>query len=130
MFPSTNIVNATSMIAILLRNRETINRAYLVFMRQLDVAQSGEASWPDAALWGKMVQGVASIGRADPTNARYKWYQRAQELVERWNEVQAERLGEPAKSEVPMLNNDGVQIYSGYMIGLLQYVTRNPPRRS
>lgn len=120
MYPSTNIVNAISMISICLRRKETIPRAYQVFSRQLELAEQGRSLWPDATIWGKTVEGLASFGRVDESSTLYKWFQRAQDLVSRWETVSAMRLQREIAPGEAVLDNGGIQIYTGLLHGLFR----------
>lgn len=123
MYLSGGVLDSIALIAISLRRPDLVPRALLMFNQMLSgVKADSSRQIPDAEIWGKVIEGVASLGKQqtggqDPT----VWLGRAERLVGRWESMNDVATGSPA------LLNEGIKIYQGWMSGLLKASARLDP---
>ena len=113
MYPSSGFIDSQSMIGICLRRKEHIPRAYQIFRQLIDDAENGSRPWPDADTFGRVLHGVASLGR-DGAPAFVKWRSRAERILDKWESLQPRIRGMPALTE------QGVRVYRGWFQGLVR----------
>ncbi|ORY26907.1 hypothetical protein BCR39DRAFT_540046 [Naematelia encephala] len=108
LFPSSPVLDATSMISICLRKPEYTPRAYQIFRKTLDDSAAGLKGRPDASIWGQVVEGLVKMSDEE-------WKLKAENLVHRW-----ESSFGPLKVGQAVKQQGGLQIYRGWMSGLLR----------
>lgn len=115
LYPSTGVIDAISMIAICLRRPEHVPRAFQIFNHLLvDVKANGKRI-PEAEIWGRVVEGVASLGQEKTDDKAYQnWRSRAEVLVGKWETTNQRPKG------TACLDNDGLKIYQGWLSGLIK----------
>ena len=101
------------MISICLRRPELIPRAYQIFKQVLEDSRTGVRRVPEAEVWARMVEGVASLGKVGGNNWKI-WRRRAETVVGQWESIHG-RKGEPAG-----LEQGGEKVYQGWFAGLVQ----------
>jgi len=115
MYPASGVLDSISMIAICLRRREHIPRAYQIFQQILLDAKGMPHRLPEAEVWARVLEGVTSLGEMKPGDDTWKtWRTRAEALVGRWESHNNVPRGHPA------LQHDGLKVYQGYLSGLLK----------
>lgn len=115
MYPSTGVLDSISMIAICLRRPEHIPRAYQIFNHVLVGAKASTRRIPEAEIWGRVIEGVASLGTQKADETAWKtWRSRAETLVGKWEALHDKPQGAVA------LGNDGVRVYQGWLSGLMK----------
>lgn len=110
LYPSTGVLDQLSLISICLRRPEHVPRAYQIF-KQFIETPSGDSKTLDADVWGRVIEGVASLGKGDSDI----WRRRAHALLRQWNEIHGVSADIPAG-----LEQGGIRIYQGYLAGLLR----------
>jgi DNA-directed RNA polymerase len=106
------------MISICLRRPEFVPRAYQIFRQILEDTATGLQRTPEADVWGRVIEGMASLGneKTGSDNAQ-TWRRRAAKLVERWEAISGIRLG--GREELP---KDGLKVYQGWFCGIVRWV--------
>jgi hypothetical protein len=120
LYPSTQLLDALSLISICLRRPESIPRAYQIFKRLLDDSATGLRRIPDADVWANVVEGVASLGREKPGSHLHEiWRNRALGLIAQWEDA----CGHHADDRVPAgIEKGGAKVYRGWFTGLVRWV--------
>ena len=124
MYPSSGVLDSISLIAISLRRPDLVPRALLMFNQMLSAVKTDPSrQLPQAEIWGKVIEGVASLGKAQPGEGQDPtvWLGRAEKLVGRWESMNDVATGSPA------LLKDGIKIYQGWLSGLLKASARLDP---
>lgn len=118
LYPSTGVIDSLSMISICLRRSAHIPRAYQIFKNLIEDSKTGMRRTPDAEVWGRVIQGVASLGkRGDSSDETWKqWRTRAEVLVNQWEAANNVFKGSPA------LKNNGIKVYQGWLSGMIRWV--------
>ena len=116
MYPSTGVLDSIALIAISLRRPDLVPRALMMFNQMLALVKADPSrQMPEAEIWGKVIEGVASLGKEGPKNQEPAvWLGRAEKLIGRWESINDVPTGSAA------LQNDGIKIYQGWMSGLLK----------
>lgn len=118
LYPSTGVIDAISMISICLRRPEHIPRAYQIFQQLLGDSEGGFKRIPEADVWGKVIQGIASLAKpkhGDP-DAPVRWRRRAAGLVADWEMIHRSK----GQNKVAGAPKDGLRIYQGWFAGLVR----------
>ncbi|WVR04429.1 hypothetical protein IAU60_001432 [Kwoniella sp. DSM 27419] len=116
LYPSTGVIDSISMISICLRRPEHIPRAFQIFKQLLEDSASGQRRVPEAEVWARVIEGVASLGKESDKSANWEtWRKRAERLVLQW-EVANNVLGgrEPAG-----MDRGGAKVYQGWFSGIV-----------
>jgi DNA-directed RNA polymerase len=109
------------MISICLRRPEHVPRAYQIFKQLVEDSKTGLRTIPDAEVWGRVIEGVASLGREGQGEGvvYQKWRQRAERLVGWWEAAcGTDSVGLPAG-----LGKGGLKVYQGWFEGMIKCVT-------
>jgi hypothetical protein len=115
MYPASGVLDSISMIAICLRRREHIPRAYQIFQQILLDAKGMPHRLPEAEVWARVLEGITSLGEMKPGDETWKtWRTRAEALLGRWESHNNMPRGQPA------LQHEGLKVYQGYLSGLLK----------
>jgi DNA-directed RNA polymerase len=119
LYPSTGVIDSISMISICLRRPEHVPRAYQIFKQLLEDSRTGVRTLPDAEVWGRVIEGVAALGRKGLGEALVyqNWRQRAQKLVCWW---EAACGVEEQQGIAAGLERGGYQVYQGWLAGMVQ----------
>ena len=115
IYPTAGVLDSISMIAICLRRREHIPRAFQIFQQILLSAKGSPHRLPEAEIWARVIEGIASLGELKQGDDTWKtWRGRAEALVGKWE----------ANNNVPRgysaLQHDGLKVYQGWLSGLLK----------
>ena len=111
LYPSTGVLNQTSMIGICLRRKEHIPRAYQIFRNILTDHEGGLRPCPDADIFGSVIEGLGLLGEEGSMHASL-WRTRANKALQKWEELQH---GQPLHAS---LGNNGISVYRGFFSGL------------
>lgn len=115
MYPAAGVLDSISMIAICLRRPEHIPRAFQIFQQILLSAKGSPHRLPEAEVWARVIEGVASLGEMKQGDEAWKtWRGRAEALVGKWEANNNVPRGYPA------LQHDGLKVYQGWLSGLLK----------
>jgi DNA-directed RNA polymerase len=115
MFPSTGVIDSISMISICLRRREHIPRAFQIFNQILLDVKGAPHKMPESEIWGRMIEGVASLGEEKAGEDTWKtWRGRAAALASKWEAHANVPKGTPG------LQHEGLRVYQGYLSGLIK----------
>lgn len=119
LYPTTGVIDSISMISICLRRPEHVPRAYQIFKQLLEDSKTGVRTLPDAEVWGRVIEGVAGLGRKGQGEALVyqNWRQRAQRLVSWW-ETACEV--EDQQGIAAGLERGGYKVYQGWLAGMVQ----------
>ena len=112
-YPTVGVIDSISMISMCLRRKEHIPRAYQIFQTMLKGLTTNASGIPDAQLFGKVVEGTASLAEPLAEDSDL-WRKRAQGLVRKWEQLQDLPIDEPA------LEREGVRVYAGWLTGLVK----------
>lgn len=118
LYPTTGVIDSLSMISICLRRPEHVPRAYQIFRQLLEDSRRGLRRLPDAETWGKVLEGVARLGRdtaADQLRSAM-WRKRALDLVDRW-EVEQKTKG---LNVIAGEADGGMKVYQGWFAGTVR----------
>ncbi|WWC87227.1 uncharacterized protein L201_002115 [Kwoniella dendrophila CBS 6074] len=115
LYPPTGVIDSISMISICLRRPEHVPRAYQIFKQLLEDSASGLRRIPDAEVWSRVIEGVASLGKESEGIAFENWRKRAERLVSQWEGVN----GNFAAKEPMGLEKGGLKVYQGWFNGLI-----------
>lgn len=117
LYPSTGVIDSISMISICLRRPEHIPRAYVIFNNILLDTKSSSRRIPEAELWGRVIEGAASLGKDKPGDTSWRtWRLRASALVGKWETMNNHSRGQT------YLGDDGIKVYQGWLSGLIKWV--------
>lgn len=112
MYQSTGAIDSASMIAICLRRKEHIPRAYQIFRQIYADYEAGSRARPEAELYGRVIEGITTLAVKGSTNEE-KWRSRAEGMIRQW---ERSTLG-PQK--VAAKKNRGIKVYQGWFSGLV-----------
>lgn len=119
-FPTSGMLDATSMIGICLRRIEHVPRAYTIFRSLLIEYNAGTKALPEADVFGKVIEGISQLGKEGEKDY-LKWRSKAERIVEQWEEafygLPAHKLAYKA-----VLERNGAKVYQGWFNGLVAYV--------
>ncbi|KAK8846742.1 hypothetical protein IAR55_005829 [Kwoniella newhampshirensis] len=116
LYPSTGVIDSVSMISICLRRPEHVPRAYQIFKQLLEDSISGQKRMPDAEVWARVIEGVASLGKeTDGTVHWANWRKRAERLVSQWENAN----GVWGNKEPAGLDKGGLKVYQGWFNGII-----------
>lgn len=113
LYPSTGAIDAASMIAICLRRKEHIPRAFQIFRQTFADYNAGLRAFPDAELHGKVIEGIMSLAVAGSPH-QDKWRARADRLITQWEK------GMEGPLKVAMKRSRGLKVYQGWFSGMVQ----------
>ena len=104
------------MISICLRRPEFVPRAYQIFRQILEDAATGLQRSPEAEIWGRVIEGTASLGdmRSGAEKAD-NWRKRAARLVERWEDLSG--IKAIGREQMP---KDWLKVYQGWFSGMIK----------
>jgi len=111
LYPTTGVLNQTSMIGICLRRKEHIPRAYQIFRNILSDHEAGTRPCPDADIFGAVIEGIGLLGEEGSPHA-HVWRIRANKALQKWEELQNSQPLHAA------LGNNGISVYRGFFSGL------------
>lgn len=113
LYPSTGAIDAASMIAICLRRKEHIPRAYQIFRQTFADFQAGLRAFPDAELHGRVVEGIMSLAVAGSLG-QDKWRGRADRVITQWE------TGMEGTPKTAVKRSRGLKVYQGWFSGMVQ----------
>lgn len=113
LYPSAGVIDSVSMISICLRRPEHIPRAFQIFNNILSEVKSDSRRLPEAEIWARVIEGVASLGKDKPGDMSWRtWRTRAEALVGKWETMNLQGRGNA------FLGDDGIKVYQGWLSGL------------
>lgn len=111
LYPGNSVIDSISMISICLRRPEFVARAYQIFRQILEDAAKGMQRMPEADVWGRVIEGVAALGKGSA--------ERAANLVERWEALEKPSVG-------GRISKNGLKVYQGWFAGTVRWVEGSP----
>ncbi|WRT65024.1 uncharacterized protein IL334_001965 [Kwoniella shivajii] len=115
LYPPTGVIDSISMISICLRRPEHVPRAYQIFKQLLEDSASGLRRVPDAEVWARVIEGVASLGKEVEGTPWENWRKRAERLVSQWEGAN----GSWGTHQPAGLEKGGLKVYQGWFNGLI-----------
>ncbi|WWC67681.1 uncharacterized protein I206_101593 [Kwoniella pini CBS 10737] len=115
LYPPTGVIDSISMISICLRRPEHIPRAYQIFKQLLEDSANRLRPTPEAEVWARVIEGVASLGKESEGTAWENWRKRAERLVMQWQGAH----GDFGAKQPIGLEHGGMKVYQGWFNGLI-----------